>query len=130
MARFRCTLCKGEFVADKPTCAKCGLDPAANPRHSQYLLELRTVHFDPPSHVPGIGLNVAACNPKLKVGENHDEHAFTGVKKHVNCEKCQESEVFKADGPPPAPLNVPLQPIETLRNVPNYVPPSAPPSDE
>lgn len=128
MARFRCTLCKGEFVADKPTCAKCGLDPDANPRHAQYLLELRTIHFDPPSHVPGIGLNVAACDSKLRVGTNGD--AWTGEKRHVNCEKCKDSDLFKADGPPPAPLNVRLQPVETLRNVPAYVPPSTPPSDE
>lgn len=107
--RYRCTLCKGEFVADKPTCAKCGLDPSVNRRHAEMFLELRTIHFDAPTHVPGIGVNYAACDPKLKVGANQD--AFTGEKAHVNCEKCKASEAFAANGPPPAPAPIPLKPL-------------------
>lgn len=109
MARFRCTLCSGEFVADKPACAKCGLDPVVNPRHGEKFYELRTIHFDAPTHVPGIGTGHAACKPALKVGTNND--AWSGEKSCVNCEACKESDAFKAAGPPAVPMAMPLEPI-------------------
>jgi len=116
MTRFRCGKCEREFVADKPTCAKCGLDPDVEPRHEMCFMELRTTHYDPPTHVPGIGKNHAACDPTLRTGTNGD--SWTGEKKFVNCEKCKESEVFKADAPPPVPVDtirtMPLAEVEAL----------------
>lgn len=101
MTRYRCGQCEREFLADKPSCTDCGLDPATDKRHAKFFLELRTIHFDAPTHIEGLGVGFAACDPKFKVGTNND--AFTGEKKFVNCEKCKDSEAFKAKGPPPKP---------------------------
>lgn len=101
MPRFRCAQCKGEFVAAKPACEKCGLDPEKDARHAAFFLDLVTIHFDPPTHVPGLGNGHAACNPTLRTGSNGD--AWTGEKQVVNCEACKASDEFKSDGPPAAP---------------------------
>lgn len=111
MAKFRCTVCKGEFVADKPKCDKCGLDPATNKRHAELFHELCVIHYDAPTHAPGIGVGYAACKPSLRVGATKD--SFTCVKDVVNCEACKSSESFRREGPPARPPG-----IETMRFLP------------
>lgn len=103
MPRYRCGQCRGEFVAQRPSCAKCGLDPSQDKRHAALFQEMTTIHYDPPSHVPGMGLGHAACNQKLKTGSNGD--AWTGEKPVVNCEQCKASDLFLATSPPPVPAD-------------------------
>lgn len=103
MPRYRCGQCRREFEAAKPSCEACGLLPDRDKRHATLFQELTTIHFDPPSHVPGMGKGFAACNQKLMTGSNGD--AWTGDKAVVNCEKCQSTDLFKGNGPPPMPAD-------------------------
>ena len=103
MPLFRCTVCRRDFEGDRAKCDPCGIDPLLNPRHADRVIPLVTVHLDPPSHVPGIGLGHAACDPAVKTGRPGE--AFTGEKSAVNCPRCKASEAFRADGPPPMPAD-------------------------
>lgn len=89
----RCNNCKGEFESPTLACAKCGLDPAKNPRDAEWLVKLEVIHFDPPTNVAGRGKNHAACDPKLTLGGNR---RFTGEPVAVTCAKCKASDVYKA----------------------------------
>lgn len=107
MPLYRCLNCRREFELDKPACSHCGLDPAADPRDAQSLVELVVIHFDAPHRsVTGRGVGHAACDPKLKVGSGV---VATGEKKAVNCRKCKASPAY-LDPATPAPA-----PAETVR---------------
>ncbi len=94
MPLYRCLSCGGQFEAAKPACAVCGIDPAADPRDGEAIVELVLHHFDPPSKRPGRGLGCAACNPKIRVGV--PKCAFTGEPEHVNCAACRATAAYAA----------------------------------
>lgn len=100
MPLYRCTSCQAEFPADRPVCAACEVDPAKDPRHAGVVLELVTIHYDPPTRIAGRGQNAAACNPRLQVGTTKDR--FTGEKDVVNCPACRASEPYRQTDTPPA----------------------------
>lgn len=100
MPLFRCEICKRVHDLKKPACPNCNLDPEKDPRDADHLTQLALIHFDPPGKYPGRGLNVAACNPKLRVGTG--DHRFTGEKAAVTCFDCVETDVFQNDGTAPA----------------------------
>ncbi len=93
MKLFRCYNCKREFEAAAPACTPCGIDPVAHPRDAGIVVPLVLHHFDPPGRRPGVGLNHAACDPKIKAGTRG--LAFTGEAEHVNCPKCKLTEAYK-----------------------------------
>ena len=100
MPLFRCLNCKKEFEAIQPACVDCGIDPTTHPRHKDMVVPLVTIHFDPPSGVPGIGKGFAACNPKLRVGMPNC--GFSGEKNGekiiITCPKCLASELYANAG--------------------------------
>jgi DNA-directed RNA polymerase subunit RPC12/RpoP len=96
MPLYRCLECNRQFEAAKPVCAECGIDPEKDKRDEGVVVELMTIHFDPPTKRAGRGHNYAACDPKLKVG--HPRCQFTSEPDAVNCAKCKETEAFKASG--------------------------------
>lgn len=95
MPLYRCANCGNEAEHAAPKCEPCGLDPKADPRDAQLLIELVTIHFDPPhAKVTGRGLGHAACDASKKVGRGPDR--FTGERDVVNCAACKASEPFNA----------------------------------
>lgn len=94
MKKYRCMLCAGDrglpgrdFQAEKPACPNCGLDSTADPRDAQYIVELATVHFDPPFHAKR-GNGHAACDKSLTLGK---VSAMTGEPDCVNCDACRKT---------------------------------------
>jgi hypothetical protein len=113
MPMYRCLNCKGEFQADKPACAACELDATTNPRDAQYIVELAVIHYDPPTRIAGRGKNVAACDPKIRVGLRAGAGPgamLSGEKGAVTCPACKASEAFTADADPGM-LALPVQPL-------------------
>lgn len=98
MKRWRCVnqYCEQtDFKAEKPICPQCQLDTSL-PRYQGLVIELATIHFDPPDErYPLRGMNHLACNPSKGIAG----FIVTGVHSVVNCEACQETEVFKATKP-------------------------------
>ena len=95
MSLWRCLNCKAEFQADKPVCAACELDPTTDPRAADLFRAIEVIHFDPPTRVPGVGRNHAACDPKVRYGANR---MFTGEPGSVTCPACKASPAFAAAG--------------------------------
>jgi hypothetical protein len=78
-----------DFQAESPVCPLCGTD-ASNPRDREYILEIETVHFDPPFHAKR-GCGHAACNPAMKLG---DVKFLTGEPAVVTCEPCRGTDAW------------------------------------
>lgn len=120
MPLFRCNSCQPPrvFEADRPTCAECELDPAKDARHGRFFDQLLIIHYDPPTNVKGIGQNVAACNPKVKVGRqgrHTTADRFTGDKSAVTCPRCKATEVYTGVSPDPAPRDLKIGSLEASR---------------
>ena len=80
-----------DFLADKPVCPACGLDGAPGSRFENKIVQLRTVHLDPPhASVKGSGIGSPAC------GGKREGAMMSGDPNAVNCPKCKESAAFKA----------------------------------
>src|SRR5262249_7695922 len=79
-----------EFTADAPVCPGCKVD-ARVPKFRAVVVPLVTIHFDPPSAVPGIGLNVLACRPDQPV----NRFRASGSARAVNCPACKRTEAWK-----------------------------------
>ncbi len=100
MPTLRCCACQNEWDTPAargvtPKCPGCGAGPAV-------IAPVECVHFDPPSGTPGRGVNVAACNPKLRVGPGC---RATGEPDAVTCKACKATEIYRtADGPGCLPL--------------------------
>lgn len=92
MGLYRCEHCGKTFEADRPACKPCRIDPVADPRHAKYLTPLLTIHFDPPTHLDGLGRGHLACNPAAKVAGNR----ATGEPSVVNCAACRATAEWKA----------------------------------
>ncbi len=114
---FRCTNqnceengkpCQFEFTLTMqelhPTCPKCGIK-GDHPLFGHKLQQLTRTHFNPPSHVPGVSLDVRACNPakSIQVGggalANGLPNAFhngTRVTSAVNCPECRATKAFES----------------------------------
>lgn len=104
MPLFRCLNCTKDFEADRPACAGCGVDPETNPRHANVVVRLETIHYDAPTHVPGIGVGHAACDPAVKVGRG--KVMASGEASAVNCPACKRTEAFRRAGEsPPRPAD-------------------------
>jgi len=88
-----------KFYSEKPVCPNCGAD-RANPRHAHYIGECAVIHFDAPDPIlHDRGVNVAACDPKIKIGSSCDgpiPHFGTASRDAVTCQACMETEVFKS----------------------------------
>ncbi len=112
MPLYRCFNC--DAVAEHPTpkCVPCGLDPATEPRAEAVIVQLETIHFDPPhATVKGWGLGHAACDPKLAIKTVNIK--ATGERAHVNCPACKATPAFAAaEGKPvTAHESVKLRPV-------------------
>lgn len=114
MGLFRCYNCDGpkgmpgkDFEAKAAECPACGADPPT-------VVELATIHFDPPSGIRNRGANDAACNPGLRILGGNQNTMMTGVPSAVTCPKCKGTQLWKdaaeAAGIPtvPADKDVPL----------------------
>jgi rubredoxin len=100
MKRWRCTNCRHDFKAaaapgSSPACPECGISPADHPRFASLIIELKTVHFDPPSRVKGIGLNRPACKPKAPLGSLFGNGMGSGEPTDVNCEACRATKEWQ-----------------------------------
>lgn len=93
MKRYLCTNCGRAFRAARPVCEPCKIDPAANPRFAKAIVEQVTIHFDPPSHVPGAGLYHRACQPDVS---GYGGQMATGEPSAVTCETCLETAAWQA----------------------------------
>ena len=112
---FRCmnpkcqalNLAMGRFWAEASetnpaVCPQCKIVGKANTKFGHLIVRLTIVHFDPPSEIPGIGLNVRACDQDkiIQVSEggngipNH-YHVGSGSVRAVNCPACQASEAYQ-----------------------------------
>lgn len=110
MGLYRCNHCQPPrtFEADRPVCEACGLDPKKDARHGRFIDQLLVIHYDPPTAIRGIGQNVAACNPKLRVGGQGvgpTAERFTGEKTAVTCEKCKQTAAYQGETKGAAPLS-------------------------
>lgn len=90
MKRFRCYNCTHEFIAKEPLCLKCGLD-GREPRYATHVVEIKTIHYDPPSKVYGVGMGCRACDQNTPINRGRG----TGIAKIVNCDACKESAEWK-----------------------------------
>jgi len=79
-----------DFEADAPVCPTCGSD-ARKPSGALIVIELKQVHFDPPSHVFGRGLGHPACRPEKSVRGV----MASGATDAVTCKACKATDVFK-----------------------------------
>ncbi len=93
---------QGKFRSTAPVCPQCRIS-ADDPKFGRLIVRLVFVHFDPPTHVPGIGQNVRACDPTKPIqapdgpnGLPNPWHAGTGVPAAVTCQACQETPEYKA----------------------------------
>lgn len=95
MRRWRCSQCNHEFKTERneaaAVCPGCRLDTAAHPRFKNVLVECKTIHFDPPTQVQGIGLNRPACKPAAKICSGFGNDLGSGDPTSVNCEACRET---------------------------------------
>jgi hypothetical protein len=104
MAMFRCLnpdcsdnphKVQFDFWADKPLCPSCGTDgETADGKNVVGLIT--TIHYDPPhTKRKNCGKNTLACMPERSVFGL----AATGEPSVVNCPKCKETDVYKANVP-------------------------------
>lgn len=104
---FEAKLEKGKPV---PVCDKCGLD-GRQPKFMRFIVQLVAIHFDPPTGLPGVGLNVCICDGrplhKLKAGQE----GATGDPEGVTCPKCLAHPQFSFDVDPE--LMVPVWKVGT-----------------
>lgn len=104
MKLFKCHRCKqddGRFYKDAPVCPRCSLS-ADDEKMGRLIQRLVLTHFDPPTDVPGIGINVRACEPTKSIladdragGIPNPWHAGTGDVTVVNCPACMASEAYR-----------------------------------
>ena len=108
MPLYRCYFCTNEkglpgrdFEADKPVCPDCGAD-RSQPRMTDRVVALETIHFHPPSKRVGVGLGHLACSPGTKFPDPKSQVSITatGEPHLVNCPQCRASPLFAA-GPAP-----------------------------
>lgn len=93
MKRYRCTNCNTDFVADKPACANCDIDPATDPRAVGIIHPLVTIHYDPPHpKIKRRGLGHRACDPSKPIGAGRG----SGEPGSVNCEACKATPAYQA----------------------------------
>lgn len=89
--RYRCINCGNEFIADKPACSTCQIDPATDPRAVGIIHSLATIHFDPPHpRIRHRGLGVRACDPSVSISRGRG----TGEARVVNCDACKATLAF------------------------------------
>jgi len=91
MRLYRCNNCGREFEAERAECVACKIDVSANSRFKGIVTPLVTIHFDPPTHVAGVGKNHLACDPKQSVQGKH----ATGVPSVVNCQPCRATKEWQ-----------------------------------
>lgn len=95
-----------EFEADAPTCPKCGVDKR-QPDGLHVIAAVAVIHYDPPhERVDGRGRNTLACQPKRPVMGLH----ATGETARVNCPRCRDTDVYKANLPGPEEAAAPARP--------------------
>jgi hypothetical protein len=94
MPLYRCENCATVFEADRPSCKQCKIDPAKDARFARLFSKLLLIHFDPPTHVRGIGKGHLACMPAVGVGMGG--HRATGEPAVVNCKACRATAAWQA----------------------------------
>jgi hypothetical protein len=91
--RYRCMNCGTDFVAETPSCARCGIDPATDPRAAGVIHPIATIHYDPPHpRIRFRGLGHRACDPTKHIGTGRG----SGEPSVVNCEACRATPAFQA----------------------------------
>ncbi len=117
-----------------PQCPKCKT-VANDPKYGGVIVRLVKTHFDPPSHIGGMGKGFRACDETkpIQVGGDivtgleapNPFHNGTGVLGAVNCPQCKASEAYQAallatygDEPPRSELKASLERLEPLREKP------------
>jgi len=90
-----------DFASEQPVCDLCGIE-ANDEKYGHLIIRLVRVHFDPPSKVPGIGLTVRACNPRIAItamtegdGPPTPWHAGTGDVDCVTCPECRATPAWE-----------------------------------
>lgn len=81
-----------DFMAETPTCPKCGTSQEhKNPRLAGLIVNRVTIHFDPPHPaVDNVGLNTLACDPSKAVGR----YQASGDPDAVTCPACRLTEAW------------------------------------
>lgn len=85
-----------DFTGEKAKCDRCGTT-ADHPRFGHMIVQLKLIHWEPPSHVEGVGVGHPACQPAPEK-ETGVRGAFktSGAPDAVNCPACRETEAFQA----------------------------------
>lgn len=90
------------FTSLTPTCPSCGISFTDERFGSLLIKRLPRIHFDPPSPVPGYGMNHRACNPKIHIcgipndlGQPDPFNAGTGLVTAVTCPECKVTAAFE-----------------------------------
>jgi hypothetical protein len=92
----------GEFTPKKAVCPRCGTRED-DEKFGCAIQRLTVIHFDPPTHMPGIGQNHRACDPAVGIKAQllsnslmpNPWHAGTGDINVVTCEKCKATPEYQ-----------------------------------
>lgn len=86
-----------EFEGEKSAakCPKCGIE-SGDIRFGPLLTPLVTIHYDPPSPVPGYGMGYPLCDKSKIVVALNGEQA-SGEPCAVNCKACKDHADFPKD---------------------------------
>lgn len=126
MARWRCMNPKCSNPEARPgfdfdgeaktaKCPKCGIENT-HPRFGNLLVKLTTIHYDPPSEVPGYGLGFPLCDPYRKVGDLwQKKEQASGEPGLANCQTCLEHKDFPKEWVDMDPARVPALPVGPLK---------------
>src|SRR5689334_1163052 len=79
-----------DFAAELPVCDACGTD-ARVPRFANLIVRRVVIHFEPPSHVEGMGAGHLACQPKA----DPQKYRRTGSAIDVNCPVCVATDAWR-----------------------------------
>jgi hypothetical protein len=77
------------FQADRPVCPTCRTD-GSDLRFANYIVELATIHFNPPTHIDAVRLNHRACDGGAIAG-----FVVTNEPRVVNCPACMATEAYR-----------------------------------
>ena len=80
-----------DFESEVPVCPQCGTNGRI-PRFANIIIKLETLHFEPMSHIEGIGIGEVACTPGKP---RPDLWRATGMASVANCKACKATQVWQ-----------------------------------